>query len=516
MRRRGGAEVEIPGGEEYIPPVKVFILGWIRGVFLLLLIPLVLAGCDDGPFASQSLPGLDDDAELPPLSSLGIDDPGFIDGYQWYLETINAPLAWRVLRALEELGPLSPTVVAVIDTTYDLEHEDMSDVFAAGGFDFINESSTLLSPSDTSSDGHGSHVAGLIGARGGNGMGMVGLGYNIGLRRTVHILPLVMLDSTGEGDAEALRDSIFYASGRANASGTVLVDPVSVINMSLGSSGDGLGTYLQTAIDAAVAADIVIVAAAGNARNGDEPPGVLDFPARMPEVIGVGSIDADRVRSPFSFFSARTEEDKIPDGALDLVAPGGVKFFEDGSLGILSTIPRDRYGALQGTSMAAPLVAGAAALVRSANPYLTAPQVRQILRDTAVDLGEVGWDPEYGYGLIDVAAAVRRARSTSASVAPSAAAPVRTRVSPVHATWEVGGLSTVLLSLDAEELDRLGITDAPAHFSELTGVTFSESVPGFYLRGEVPVHLSGQDVLDRLNTARGVRQAIQNRVIQFR
>lgn len=151
---------------------------------------------------------------------------------------------------------------------------------------------------------------------------------------------------------------------------------------------------------------LLLVAAAGNGGKADG----IDWPARFSAVIAVGSVD--RANSPQnstrSYFSDYGRQ-------LELVAPGAESSGpNDGdTAGIISTLPSDsstaqpRYGLQAGTSMATPLVAGAAALVWSANPHLSADQVRRILQDTAIDLGDPGQDVEFGYGLLNVGEAMR-------------------------------------------------------------------------------------------------------------
>lgn len=513
---------------------------------------LTVTGCKDGPFSTQHLPALEDDAELPSFDSLGVNDPDFLAGRQWYLDIINAQQAWQVMRALEDLGPLGTTVVAVIDTTVDLNHEDMAGVFTSDGYDFIRNSGVLLAPADNNNDSHSTHVSGLVATRGGNARGIVGIGYNLSTRQTARVMPLVMLDSNGGGTPDGLRESILYAVDEHGSSEITPEQRARVVNMSLGGGSSGvssareLSNYLRAAAAAAVARNSILVAASGNwicsATTGECQPArtFLDAPAYLAEVIAVGSVDAvgSRVagegtiqRSLFSSYSVLeggplNEDGSLKDGALELMAPGGQFIAEDGIPGILSTIPRNRYGYQQGTSMAAPLVAGVAAMVRSANPALSAGQVRQILRDTAQ---KVWWDPddetthtdwheEFGFGVVDAAAAVRAARSASPSFAPSVVLPARQPVEPVHATWDAAGIPRVLVSVDPDVMARQGVAleDIAAYLQDITGVAFHEVVTGVYFRGEVPEGHAAQEVLNRLNTTRGVRQALQDRVITFR
>jgi len=218
------------------------------------------------------------------------------------------------------------------------------------------------------------------------------------------------------GTLSDLIEGIVYVAGQGGGgAGEVPGRPVArVINMSLGAEASAFGEaerlLLDGAVQAASDAGVLVVAAAGNGgSDGIGRADGIDVPARFPSVIAVGSVDRPDssggiVRSRFSDYGLE----------LELVAPGAESSGWDGPSidGIVSTWPGDRYASLPGTSMASPLVAGGAALVWSANPGLTAEELRRILQETAVDLGEPGRDEEFGYGLLDVAAALRVALTT--------------------------------------------------------------------------------------------------------
>jgi hypothetical protein len=157
-----------------------------------------------------------------------------------------------------------------------------------------------------------------------------------------------------------------------------------VINMSYGSSAFCFLEYVQ--LQLAVRRGITLVAAAGNEHDRGNQP---QFPGAMPHVLTVAALDS---RDRPSFFSNA-------NAAIDLAAPGER---------IVSAVPPDAYRALDGTSFAAPMVSGAAAWVRAERPELSADQVAQVLRLGARDLGRPGWQPDSGFGILDVGGALDR------------------------------------------------------------------------------------------------------------
>ncbi len=213
------------------------------------------------------------------------------------------------------------------------------------GADFTNDDSD---PLDDSS--HGTHVAGIIGAQGNNGIGGVGVNW------TVHLVALKFLDKNGEGNTANAAEAIDYAV-KAGAR---------VINASWG--GPAFSFALFKAIRNAANQGVLVVAAAGNeGSNSDTQP---EYPASydLPNVISVAATDAGDGLVDFSNYGART---------VDLGAPG-----DD----IYSTVPKfanpSGYAYFSGTSMAAPFVSGAAALYLSHTPSATVTQVRDALLQT--------------------------------------------------------------------------------------------------------------------------------------
>ncbi|MGG1554857.1 S8 family serine peptidase [Paenibacillus ferrarius] len=244
--------------------------------------------------------------------------------------------------------------IAVLDTGISTSH---SDLHLSGGESFVEGVNSF-----DDDNGHGTHVAGTINAIP-NNTGIVGIAPN------AEIYSLKVLDSNGSG----------YYSSVVQAIDWCISNQINIISMSFGGTEDS--QILHDMIQKASAQGILIVAAAGNQGAGSETE---MYPARYPEVISVGSVGKTNQLSTFS--STGNE--------LDLVAPG-----EE----ITSTTKDGNYGVQSGTSMAAPHVTGAAALLWSSNRQLSSEQVKDKLLETATPLGDMH---EYGHGLVNVTKAL--------------------------------------------------------------------------------------------------------------
>jgi thermitase len=275
--------------------------------------------------------------------------------YQWNLPIIATESGWRLDRGS------SKVIVGVVDTGVDLSHPDLQGHLLTG----LNVVNGKKPPQDDV--GHGTHVAGVISALVNNSEGVAGMTwYN-------PILPVKVLDETGAGNTYSVAQGIIWATDHG----------AKVINMSLGNYADA--NFLHDAIRYAFDKDVVLVAAGGN-DNTDRP----SYPAAYPEVMAVAATDSNLEKASFSNYG----------DYIDVAAPG---------VNIASTYKGNQYAALSGTSMASPHVTALAALIRSANPKLKNTEVMDIIRKSAVDLGDAGADPYYGSGEIDVAHALRMA-----------------------------------------------------------------------------------------------------------
>ncbi|MEZ2227324.1 MAG: S8 family serine peptidase [Microcoleus sp.] len=273
---------------------------------------------------------------------------------------IDAPEAWDIQKGSKNV------VVAVVDTGVDYNHQDLAaniwrntgEIAGDGidndrngyiddvrGYNFINNNNN---PTDIAS--HGTHVAGTIGAVGNNNIGVVGVSQN------VSIMPLMVFKIYPDGKLLASTDALVKAINYATQKGA------KVINASYG--GPSFSQAEKDAIADANKKGVLFVAAAGNdAKNNDT---VAHYPSNydLPNIIAVAATtDSDLV----AFFS------NYGNNSVDLGAPGQ---------NILSTIPGNQYGFKSGTSMAAPHVAGAAALLLAQNPSLSVTQLKNILMRT--------------------------------------------------------------------------------------------------------------------------------------
>lgn len=289
---------------------------------------------------------------------------------QWHYPQINLPQTWNLTTGS------SSVIVAVLDSGIASAHPEFTGRLIQG-IDMISNPTVAgdgdgrdTNPEDAGdletpqgSSYHGTHVAGTIGANGNDGAGVAGVDWNCKLM-TVRVL------GRGGGSVDDIANGILWAAGLTNDTGTLPAQRADIINMSLG--GPGLNSVLQQACDAAAAAGVLLIAAAGN-DNTNQP----NSPAAFSSVLSVGAIDIQRVRAPYSNFN----------NTIDLWAPGGDMSQDrngDGFAdGVLSCMKNDQgqlfFQFENGTSMAAPHVAGVAALVKAANPSLTASQIRTIL-----------------------------------------------------------------------------------------------------------------------------------------
>lgn len=305
-------------------------------------------------------------------------DPRFDD--QWNFEKIGAQDAWDHDTTSPKRGGDPSVVVAVIDTGVAYEDfgefsqaSDLADTNFVTGRNFVDDPANEHANDD---NGHGTHVTGTIAENTNNDLLMAGLAYH------TSIMPVKVLDETGNGFLDDVTEGIEFAT----------INGADVINMSLGSTDDDLTGALQDAIDEAVAADIFVVASSGN----DGDSAVL-VPASYDNLVAVGSTGADDSISSFSNRGSK----------LDMVAPGEGIYQQTFSEGVGDTRPSDLSSfsaiALDGTSMAAPHVSAAAALLLAFG--VDPDDVESTLTTTAVDLGTAGRDNTYGYGRLDLSGA---------------------------------------------------------------------------------------------------------------
>ena len=319
-------------------------------------------------------------------------DPLFAQ--QWHLfnvgqasglanEDITVPEAWFVRTGSPDV------VVAVIDEGIQLDHPDLVNnlwtnpgevpgngldddangyVDDVHGYNFSSDTSLVFADPDFS---HGTHVAGIIGAEGNNGIGIAGVSWDV---------QLMSLDVLGPGDRAGQFSTVWEAVYYAADNGA------DVINMSLGADLNMTLSQFKrqnplvfnegfNALSYAVEKGVSVVIAAGNDSNSFDT-GWISMPAIysdvIPGVISVASVGNTGELASYSNYGSK----------VTIAAPGG-DFGEGSESLILSSYPYDDYQFLAGTSMAAPVVTGAVALVKAENPSLTPQQIQSLLEETA-------------------------------------------------------------------------------------------------------------------------------------
>jgi len=298
-------------------------------------------------------------------------DPYYTDGLLWGMGGGNgsrANEAW----AAGNIGSNS-VYVGIIDEGYQYTHPDLADNVGTNlgeipgdgidndknsyvddvyGWDFDGNNNSVY---DGTKDDHGTHVAGTIGAQGGNGQGVAGVVWD------VQLLSAKFLGRRGGTTANAVKAVDYFTNLKTRAD-----NPVNVVATNNSWGGGGFSEALYDAIERANTANILFVAAAGNdGRNNDT---TASYPSgyNLPNVISVAAIASNGALASWSNYGATT---------VDLGAPG---------VGIWSTLPFNSYGSYSGTSMATPHVTGAVALYKAKNPTANAAGIKAAILDTAV------------------------------------------------------------------------------------------------------------------------------------
>jgi type VII secretion-associated serine protease mycosin len=290
-----------------------------------------------------------------PATAAGADQ---VRDAQWHVPYLDLATAHQVTRG-------EGVTIAIIDSGVDAAHPDLAGNILPG-VDLIEpDNDNAWTPED-----HGTLVAGVLA---GHGHGAGGADGVLGVAPAAKILPI---RASSDADEDQQPTSHLVADGIRQA----VANGASVISISLSSEHSEVD---QHAIEAARRADVVVVAAAGNRPDAD----AVTFPASLPMVVAVGGLAEDGGLAEFS----------VTGPEILLTAPGDE---------IVTTRPGNEYAIASGTSFAAPIVAGAAALVRAQFPDLTADEVIHRLVTTAADTGPAGPDEQYGRGVVDVVAAL--------------------------------------------------------------------------------------------------------------
>jgi hypothetical protein len=373
---------------------------------------------------------------------------------QWGLRMVKMPDAWALQKGtVDSFNP--GIIVAVIDTGVSPTHEDLRDRLLPG-YDVLNNDSD---PSDD--NGHGTHVAGIIGATTNNQIGIAGVAWE-----GVKILPIKAFSSSGNTDLIILDQAIRRAADMG----------AHVINVSAGF--EGYSQAVKDAVDYALSRPQkpILVGAAGNESNrhlGEAPKPVI-YPANYAgaKIIAVGAVGP---LGEIAFYSnANSSSPDSRKGGVDLVAPGGndPELSPDAGRNILSTDwdpfrGDNGYSVMQGTSFSAPFVSGAVALLLSEG--LAPGDVETALYTSTDRRGATGRTESFGWGILDVNAALQKATVLPKIRWPLAGYPVETATTLLLADvlnapsgsiqvridgTGVSGVSTRALGSSTQILDR--------------------------------------------------------------
>lgn len=354
---------------------------------------------------------------------LTANDPGYASN--WAIQKVNAPSAWNISTGNGQ------TVVAVIDTGFALNHEDLKDNWQINdgesgpttigdecwsgvvqdkktnncdddgngyvddwrGWNFsIGDNNPMAGRTNPTGAGvtHGTETSGLVGATGNNGLGITAINWN------TKIMPLQALSDDGPGYTSDIAAAIYYAVDNG----------ADVINMSLGGSDPD--PDLKAATDYAYANNVIVVAAAGNCGTGTEqgcsglPAGIIGYPALNNHVISVGATTATDQRASFSSYGAD----------LDIVAPGSGTI--NSPIWTAGNSTSLYASSLYGTSFASPQVASLASLIKSVRPNSSVDDITALILATATKPSTMNgalYTNELGHGIINASAALNVAIS---------------------------------------------------------------------------------------------------------
>ncbi|MBM2820848.1 MAG: serine protease, subtilase family [Candidatus Berkelbacteria bacterium] len=273
---------------------------------------------------------------------------------QSYLKNLNSETAWDITTGT------SSVKIAVLDTGVELTHSDLQGKLIPG-WDFVYNDPT---PEDAF--GHGTAVTGVLGALTNNNQGIAGVTWQN------PILEVRIAGESGYSSYDIIANAIIFATDNG----------AKVINISFGGYTDSLA--VRDAVNYAWQKNTVVVASAGN-----DSTNMLEYPASMPNVVGVSALDETNAPAFYTNYGSY----------IDVAAPGTV----------ITTSMGNEYRYWMGTSFASPCVAGLLGLIFSLNPTLTSTEAVDILERTATDLGTPGVDDYYGHGKINLARAAQEA-----------------------------------------------------------------------------------------------------------
>jgi hypothetical protein len=338
-------------------------------------------------------------AQHPHIKSAEVDrfvPPGLIPndtyyGSAWHLQMVNAPAAW-------DYSTGSGITVAILDSGVDGTHPDLQGQLVPGWNFYDNNSNTA------DVYGHGTMVAGVVGATANNAIGVTGIAWN------AKIMPIRITGTDGMATLSGFTNGLTYAADHG----------ARVANLSFAAQSS---STVQTAAQYFKNKGGVVVNSAGNYATLDSTP-------PSDTLVSVSATDSGDALATWSSYGPY----------VDVSAPG---------VGIWTTTAGGGYGAVSGTSFSSPLTAGVVALIMAANPRLSPTQVVSLLESTAADRGTTGYDYYYGYGRINAGAAViAAAGANTADTQPPTAA----------ISSPTGGTISGIVPVNVSASDNVGVT----------------------------------------------------------
>jgi thermitase len=342
-------------------------------------------------------------------SELTPNDPVY-PSQEAYMKAISVPAGWDLSNGNKSV------VIANLDTGVMSTHKDFSGRFVTGFNPYTKDSNT------EDDHGHGTVTTGVSSATGNNTQFVAGMDW------VSRIMPVKVLASSGSGTSSSLAQGLNWAADNG----------AHIANMSLG--GTTASNTIENSMNYAHSKGMILFAAAGN-----DGTGKLNYPAAYQSVIAVGALTASSSQPNWdqkATFSSYGEQ-------LELMAPG---------TRIYTTTFDGKYAYASGTSVATPFASGLAGLIKASNFNLTNEQIRTILRETATDLGDPGFDIYYGHGRINAEAAVKKAQGTGGETPPppppaDTTAPTTSITSPTAGTTVAGAVG-----VDVTATDEVGVT----------------------------------------------------------
>lgn len=347
--------------------------------------------------------------KAPIIQSLSINDADYLasENYRWHLDVINAEAAWGVPRQINTVK------IAVIDKAMDMDHPDLvaqwDTLYDICDNDFdTNPPSTV--DDDHPSWSHGTHTSGLAGATTNNGVGIASVGYDVrlmGIKITNNEERTVGSLNAPSGSMISAYEAVVWAADNG----------ADIISMSWGSKRHSV--IKQEIMNyAAVTKNCLLVAGAGN-----DGENVKFYPAALNNVIAVAGTDGDDKLSAAGMPPLFVSSGSNFGDWVDVCAPGFGKSNSNDQVKVYSTSFNDSYMMIGGTSMATPIVASLAALIKSINPELSAEAIENIIKSTCDDNSAIQIDNDrkngVGAGRINAEAAANAAYASINQIIPS-------------------------------------------------------------------------------------------------